>query len=106
MKGELPPITNFYEYTYPYKWDVAVKPESRSKTGAPVPANDPADGSKTSAVVPAVAGPKRPQDRIDLPRLKEEFVRTFSRPVSEGGFGKDAAGFASRVTSLRDVHGE
>ena len=27
-KGELPPIVNFYEYTYPYKWDVAVKPES------------------------------------------------------------------------------
>src|SRR5947209_2948738 len=27
-KGELPPIVNFYEYTYPYKWDVAVKPET------------------------------------------------------------------------------
>jgi NitT/TauT family transport system substrate-binding protein len=27
-KGELPPIVNFYEYTYPYKWDIAVKPES------------------------------------------------------------------------------
>ncbi len=27
-KGQLPPIVNFYEYTYPYKWDVAVKPES------------------------------------------------------------------------------
>jgi NitT/TauT family transport system substrate-binding protein len=27
-KGELPPITAFYEYTYPYKWDVAVAPNS------------------------------------------------------------------------------
>jgi NitT/TauT family transport system substrate-binding protein len=27
-KGQLPPIVNYYEYTYPYKWDVAVKPES------------------------------------------------------------------------------
>src|ERR1043166_5581697 len=27
-KGELPPIVNFYEYTYPYKWDVAVRPDS------------------------------------------------------------------------------
>ncbi len=27
-KGQLPPIVNFYEYTYPYKWDVAVKPNS------------------------------------------------------------------------------
>ncbi len=26
-KGQLPPIVNFYEYTYPYKWDVAVKPD-------------------------------------------------------------------------------
>ena len=27
-KGQLPPIVKYYEYTYPYKWDVAVKPES------------------------------------------------------------------------------
>ena len=27
-KGELPPIRCFYEYSYPYKWDVAVKPDS------------------------------------------------------------------------------
>ena len=27
-KGQLPPIVNYYEYTYPYKWDIAVKPES------------------------------------------------------------------------------
>src|SRR3569623_609713 len=27
-KGQLPAIVNYYEYTYPYKWDVAVKPES------------------------------------------------------------------------------
>ena len=31
-KGELPPIVNYYEYTYPYKWDVAVKPESAIKS--------------------------------------------------------------------------
>ena len=27
-KGELPPIVNFYEYTYPYKWDIVVPPDS------------------------------------------------------------------------------
>jgi NitT/TauT family transport system substrate-binding protein len=27
-RGELPPVINFYEYTYPYKWDVAVRPDS------------------------------------------------------------------------------
>ncbi|MBE7537094.1 MAG: aconitate hydratase [Opitutaceae bacterium] len=40
------------------------------------------------SVVPSVAGPKRPQDRIELPRLKQEFVTAFSRPLTENGFGK------------------
>jgi aconitate hydratase len=44
-----------------------------------------------ASVVPAVAGPKRPQDRIELTKLKDEFVKSFSRPVAENGFGKAAA---------------
>ncbi|MBL9216372.1 MAG: aconitate hydratase AcnA [Opitutaceae bacterium] len=40
------------------------------------------------SVVPSVAGPKRPQDRIELPSLKREFVAAFSKPVAENGFGK------------------
>src|SRR5438874_131086 len=39
-------------------------------------------------VVPSVAGPKRPQDRIELPKLGEEFTKAFSKPVAENGFGK------------------
>jgi NitT/TauT family transport system substrate-binding protein len=31
-KGEWPAIQVFYEYAYPYKWDVAVKPDSPLKT--------------------------------------------------------------------------
>jgi NitT/TauT family transport system substrate-binding protein len=31
-KGDLPPIVSFYEYTYPYKWDVAVLPDSPIKS--------------------------------------------------------------------------
>lgn len=31
-KGELPPIVNYYEYTYPYKWDVAVLENSGLKS--------------------------------------------------------------------------
>jgi NitT/TauT family transport system substrate-binding protein len=31
-KGQLPSIVNYYEYTYPYKWDVAVKPDSPIKS--------------------------------------------------------------------------
>src|SRR5712672_351858 len=32
------------------------------------------------SVVPSVAGPKRPQDRIELPNLKKEFATAFSKP--------------------------
>ncbi|MDR2981087.1 MAG: aconitate hydratase [Puniceicoccales bacterium] len=39
-------------------------------------------------VMPSVAGPKRPQDRIELPNLGREFNTAFSRPVPENGFGK------------------
>ena len=40
-----------------------------------------------STVLPSVAGPKRPQDRIELPKLKNEFISAFSKPVTESGFG-------------------
>jgi aconitate hydratase len=40
-----------------------------------------------ATVVPSVAGPKRPQDRIELPKLKQEFTTAFSKPVTESGFG-------------------
>ncbi len=39
-------------------------------------------------VVPGVAGPKRPQDRINVPDLKDRFRALFEMPVAEGGFGK------------------
>jgi aconitate hydratase len=51
-----------------------------------------------STVVPSVAGPKRPQDRIELPKLKENFVTAFSKPVTENGFGKRADEFGKRVS--------
>ncbi|HTB82098.1 MAG TPA: aconitate hydratase [Candidatus Sulfotelmatobacter sp.] len=40
-----------------------------------------------SSVLPSVAGPKRPQDRIELPKLKNEFITAFSKPITENGFG-------------------
>jgi aconitate hydratase len=46
-------------------------------------------------VVPSVAGPKRPQDRIELPMMKKEFTGSFSRPVTENGFGKKAEDYAT-----------
>ncbi|HEX3717678.1 MAG TPA: aconitate hydratase [Verrucomicrobiae bacterium] len=41
-------------------------------------------------VQPSVAGPKRPQDRIELSQLKQEFIKAFSKPATENGFGKAA----------------
>src|SRR5476649_2590757 len=51
-----------------------------------------------SAVVPSVAGPKRPQDRIELPKMKNEFISAFSKPVTENGFGKRPEELAGRIT--------
>jgi aconitate hydratase len=60
------------------------------------------------AVVPSVAGPKRPQDRIELPKMKQEFVAAFSKPVTENGFGKKAEEFSTvsaEVGGTRVGHG-
>ncbi len=48
-----------------------------------------------STVVPSVAGPKRPQDRIELDALKKEFTTAFAKPVTENGFGKKADEFST-----------
>ncbi|HEY3898422.1 MAG TPA: aconitate hydratase [Chthoniobacter sp.] len=39
-------------------------------------------------VVPGVAGPKRPQDRIVLPELGSTFRSLFTKAVADGGYGK------------------
>src|SRR5437879_5406739 len=40
-------------------------------------------------VQPSVAGPKRPQDRINLPELGEAFRSLFAKSVKDGGYGKN-----------------
>jgi aconitate hydratase len=47
-------------------------------------------------VQPSVAGPKRPQDRIELSNLKSKFTELFSKPVSENGYNKPANDLAKR----------
>src|SRR5881409_2026521 len=39
-------------------------------------------------VQPSVAGPKRPQDRINLPELGNTFRSLFAKSVKDGGYGK------------------
>ena len=47
-------------------------------------------------VVPNVAGPKRPQDRIELAQLREKFTDLFQKPVNESGYGKSVADLPAR----------
>ena len=42
-------------------------------------------------VSPSLAGPKRPQDRIELGNMKQTFESLFSLPVQQNGFNKDPA---------------
>ena len=41
-----------------------------------------------STVKPAVSGPRRPHDRIDLPDLKAKFQELMAKPFVDGGYGK------------------
>jgi aconitate hydratase len=40
-----------------------------------------------STVVPSLAGPKRPQDRVELTSMKESFNSILRTPIDKGGFG-------------------
>lgn len=40
-----------------------------------------------ASVVPSLAGPKRPQDRIELTHMKENFEGIIRTPVDKGGYG-------------------
>ncbi|MBL8377991.1 MAG: aconitate hydratase AcnA [Burkholderiales bacterium] len=43
-----------------------------------------------STVAPSLAGPKRPQDRIEITHLSRKFVELFSKPIAENGFNQRA----------------
>jgi aconitate hydratase len=47
-------------------------------------------------VQPAVAGPKRPQDRINLPALGETFRSLLKKPIKDGGYGMADVDFAAK----------
>ncbi len=47
-------------------------------------------------VAPSLAGPKRPQDRIEIGHVKKQFTSLFSKPVSDNGFNQPAARLKQR----------
>jgi aconitate hydratase len=52
-----------------------------------------------ASIEPSLAGPKRPQDRIALSKMKETFNTLFSKPIAENGFNKPAAELNKRYTT-------
>ena len=53
-----------------------------------------------STVQPGVAGPKRPQDRINVPDLKNTFTSLLTKSVADGGYGK-AANDLSKTAAVK-----
>jgi aconitate hydratase len=49
-----------------------------------------------ASINPSVAGPKRPQDRIELSNLDDRFLELFSKPIADGGYGKNPADIDTR----------
>jgi aconitate hydratase A / 2-methylisocitrate dehydratase len=51
----------------------------------------------------SLAGPKRPQDRIELGKLKSRFTELYSQPVANNGFAKKPGDLAKRVQTRDGV---
>ena len=50
-------------------------------------------------IVPSLSGPKRPQDRVNLPDLGRGFDALFSAPTDKNGYARPAADLNRRETS-------
>jgi aconitate hydratase len=54
-------------------------------------------------VAPSLAGPKRPQDRIEIGNVKSTFSSLYSKPVAENGFNKSAEDLDKTFTTTNGV---
>ncbi|REK60619.1 MAG: aconitate hydratase AcnA [Cohnella sp.] len=50
-----------------------------------------------STIVPSLAGPKRPQDRVELTKMKESFNEIIRTPIDKGGYGLSEEKIAQSV---------
>jgi len=55
-----------------------------------------------NSIVPSLAGPKRPQDRIELPKMQDTFNSLFSKPIAENGFNQPAEKLNTRYATGKD----
>jgi len=56
-----------------------------------------------ASIVPSLAGPKRPQDRIALPDMKTSFDAQFSAPAADNGFNKPASELSARYETMSSI---
>ncbi|ABC36081.1 aconitate hydratase AcnA [Burkholderia thailandensis] len=56
-----------------------------------------------ATVAPSLAGPKRPQDRIEIGNVKSTFTELFSKPVAENGFAKKADDLSAEYKTSNGV---
>jgi len=54
-------------------------------------------------VTPSLAGPKRPQDRIELGKLSSNFTELFAKPTAENGFNQPADKLAKTFTTTGNL---
>ena len=77
------------------------------EAGAPEPVFSDTIELDLGSVVPSLAGPKRPQDRIELPGVKANFAETLAgatKSVTAGGFEvKDGAVVIAAITSCTNT---
>ncbi|MGK5056633.1 aconitate hydratase AcnA [Janthinobacterium lividum] len=56
-----------------------------------------------ATVAPSLAGPKRPQDRIEIGNVKANFAELFAKPTTENGFNKNPADLAAVYETTNGV---
>jgi len=56
-----------------------------------------------SSIKPSLAGPKRPQDRIELDQMENKFNSLFVQSIAESGFNKTAAQLTERYATKAGI---
>jgi aconitate hydratase len=71
--------------------------------GAPEPVYSDQLSLDLATVVPSLAGPKRPQDRINLPDVKQNFLASLGAPPKTNGIVQDGSVVIAAITSCTNT---
>jgi aconitate hydratase len=71
--------------------------------GAPEPVYTDTLSLELSTVVPSLAGPKRPQDRINLPDVKKNFLDSLAAEPKTNGIVQDGSVVIAAITSCTNT---